>query len=226
MLSHCGLRPGKALLMLLCIVFMATGIFAQGDPTGTEWLDDLYAYRQMYHNEYLNGQSAPLSTNDTAYLDFYAPDQRYVMQADIDYLKDSVEVSMPTFSGKIKKFHKVARLKLKIDGKKQVLFLYQSAKTQSGYADYLFLPFTDATNGETTYGGGRYLELKPTSIHKNKLTIDFNKAFNPLCVYSDKYNCPIPPAENHLTAKIEAGEKMYKKPKKKAEQESTKLSAK
>ena len=72
--------------------------------------------------------------------------------------------------------------------------------------DHLFLPFTDNTNGVETYGGGRYIDLKIPA--GNTINIDFNKAYNPYCAYSDKYSCPIPPPENHLDIEIKAGIKL------------------
>lgn len=77
--------------------------------------------------------------------------------------------------------------------------------------DYLFIPFKDKTNGAATYGGGRYLELRMGEIIDNKVVIDFNKCYNPYCAYSEGFNCPIPPLENHLDIKIEVGEKMFAK---------------
>jgi len=70
-------------------------------------------------------------------------------------------------------------------------------------------PFTDETNDEETYGGGRYLDLNRNDISKNRLLLDFNKAYNPWCAFSDGYNCPIPPKSNDLPVKIKAGEKKF-----------------
>ena len=79
---------------------------------------------------------------------------------------------------------------------------------QEGFENYLFLPFSDETNGIESYGGGRYIDLRiPES---NKLIIDFNSAYNPYCAYNDKYSCPIVPRENYLRTRIEAGVKKFK----------------
>lgn len=64
----------------------------------------------------------------------------------------------------------------------------------------LLIPFRDATTGTTSYGAGRYLEPK-----RGDAWLDFNRATNPLCAYSEHYNCPMPPAFNRLDAAIEAG---------------------
>ena len=80
------------------------------------------------------------------------------------------------------------------------------------YKDYLFIPFTDATNGNETYEGGRYIDILITDISNNTVVIDFNKAYNPYCCYATGYHCPIPPKENALSVTINAGEKKYTKP--------------
>ncbi len=79
------------------------------------------------------------------------------------------------------------------------------------YKDYLFIPFTDVTTGNNTYGSGRYIDILTTEINNNELTIDFNKAYNPYCAYANGFNCPIPPKENFLKVAILAGEKNYNK---------------
>ncbi len=68
--------------------------------------------------------------------------------------------------------------------------------------------FKDATSGKTTYGGGRYIDLKDSEINGNEVKIDFNTAYNPYCVYNHTYACPLPPAENTLPVAVEAGEKL------------------
>jgi uncharacterized protein (DUF1684 family) len=74
--------------------------------------------------------------------------------------------------------------------------------------DKLFIVFADETNGHETYGGGRFLYAdKPLS--GNKLILDFNKAYNPPCCFTNYATCPIPTIQNHLKTKITAGEKSY-----------------
>lgn len=87
------------------------------------------------------------------------------------------------------------------------------------YAGGLFVPFRDATSGQETYGGGRYLfdtakdtdglvlEITPGSP---EITVDFNYAYNASCAYSPRWACPLAPPENHLKIPIRAGEKVYK----------------
>lgn len=71
----------------------------------------------------------------------------------------------------------------------------------------LFVPFFDETNGLETYEGGRY--IYPELQGDGTLIIDFNKASNPYCAYNHAYNCVVPPFENSVPFKINAGEKSY-----------------
>ncbi len=80
---------------------------------------------------------------------------------------------------------------------------------REGYEDYLFLPFLDNTNGDESYGGGRYIDLDVTE--EDNLVIDFNSAYNPYCTYNEKYSCPIVPRENYLPLEINAGVKAFAK---------------
>jgi uncharacterized protein (DUF1684 family) len=67
--------------------------------------------------------------------------------------------------------------------------------------------FKDRTSGRETYGGGRFLE---SEMPKNgKVILDFNKAYNPYCVFDSYSSCPIPLKENTLITRVEAGEKKY-----------------
>ena len=76
-----------------------------------------------------------------------------------------------------------------------------------GFEDYLFLPFLDDTNGEESYGGGRYIDLKIPE--GDQMTIDFNTAYNPYCAYDAKYSCPIVPRENYMDVEVRAGVKAF-----------------
>jgi uncharacterized protein (DUF1684 family) len=73
--------------------------------------------------------------------------------------------------------------------------------------DAYWLIFSDATSGEETYGGGRFLYTDAPA--DGKVVVDFNKAYNPPCAFSPYTTCPIPPLQNQLGVAVEAGEKKY-----------------
>ena len=94
-----------------------------------------------------------------------------------------------------------AKLNFNIKGNPCSLVLLQNTNDETDF----FLPFFDETNGEETYQGGRYLPVEITA--GKTMSLDFNMAFNPYCVYNKDYICPIPPKENLLPIPIKAGEK-------------------
>lgn len=72
----------------------------------------------------------------------------------------------------------------------------------------LFILFADETSGKETYGAGRFLYCsRPDS--NGKVILDFNKAYNPPCVFTPYATCPLPPPQNHLKLAVTAGEKNY-----------------
>jgi uncharacterized protein (DUF1684 family) len=71
----------------------------------------------------------------------------------------------------------------------------------------LSLIFADQTNGKETYGAGRFLETGPPK--DGKVVVDFNRAYNPPCAFTAFATCPLPPAQNRLALRVEAGEKKY-----------------
>ena len=82
------------------------------------------------------------------------------------------------------------------------------AVIEEGSEDQLFIMFSDETSGKETYGNGRQLySTLPDST--NTVVLDFNKAYNWPCVFTVFATCPIPPRQNHLSLRVEAGEKMY-----------------
>jgi uncharacterized protein (DUF1684 family) len=74
--------------------------------------------------------------------------------------------------------------------------------------EQLFLVFADKTSGKDTYGGGRFLVVDAPG-EDGRVEIDFNKAYNPPCVFSPYATCPLPPEQNLLTIAVTAGEKNY-----------------
>jgi uncharacterized protein (DUF1684 family) len=80
------------------------------------------------------------------------------------------------------------------------------------YGGGVFLPFRDETNGAATYGGGRYLldTIKGADLGSNddRVVLDFNFAYHPSCVHSDRWSCPLAPPENRLAVEVSAGERL------------------
>ena len=89
-----------------------------------------------------------------------------------------------------------------------------------GYGGGLFVPFRDATSGGETYGGGRYLldSVKGADLGgaRGTLTMDFNFAYHPSCVYDPQWSCPLAPLANRVRVPIRAGERLAAGPRRSA----------
>jgi hypothetical protein len=72
----------------------------------------------------------------------------------------------------------------------------------------MFVIFADETSGVETYGGGRFIYVDPPG-QDGTVVLDFNKAYNPPCVFNKYTTCPLPPPQNVLPIAVTAGEKTY-----------------
>ncbi|GAA4332085.1 DUF1684 domain-containing protein [Mucilaginibacter gynuensis] len=191
--------------LFLLFILVATNSFAQNYNTV------LAAHRQSYKDDFLKDANSPLKQTDLKNLHFYDADSTYRVIADVEILLNEATFQIPTFNGSNQQYVRFAKISFTLNGKPQQLTIYRNPRLSKmeEYKDYLFLPFTDETNGNETYGGGRYIDLKVQDINDGHVEIDFNKAYNPYCAYADGYQCPKPPSENSLKLKVEAGEKQY-----------------
>ncbi|MBW2961005.1 DUF1684 domain-containing protein [Mesonia sp. JHPTF-M18] len=184
-------------------------VYAQEDSLFTS-----QGYQEHLNEEFANKDTSPLIDEDLENfksLDFFEIDSAYIVKATFHKIESQVTFVMPTTTERKPIYVKYGELNFILKGKELKLNVYQSQRlsVDPQYKDYLFIPFTDLTNGETTYGGGRYLDFKIPQ--KSEVILDFNRAYNPYCAYNGVYSCPIPPEENDLPVKIEAGVKKYKK---------------
>jgi len=197
----------KKLYILLFFWLACTSLSAQDFAKQTE------QFRQKYKQEFIKTANSPLKKEDLKFLQFYNPDSTFQVPATFTRSRNTQSFEMPTYSGIKKTFVKYGLIKFRLYGKRQTLTVYRSLSLQTlpQYRDYLFLPFKDKTSGNDTYGGGRYIDLKTSDVKDGKFMLDFNKAYNPYCAYSDGYNCPIPPKVNQMSVEIAAGEKNFGK---------------
>ncbi len=189
-----------AFLLLACL-----------DCWGQDYKAQIADYRNQYRNDFLSDSHSPLKKEDLQYLRFYDADSSYRVTARAEILVNESSFIMPVFTGNGRQYVRYALLKFVLKGKAMELTVYRSIalSAQPQYRDYLFLPFTDETNGTDTYAGGRYIDLRTGEFSGNSIIIDFNKAYNPYCAFGGGYACPKPPEENHLPTAVEAGEKSF-----------------
>jgi hypothetical protein len=171
-------------------------------------------FQRELNAEYKDASTSPLKEADIKHfngLEFFKFDSTYVVTAKFERFPYEKPFEMKTSTERRPVYVKYGELTFNLKGKWYKLNIYQNnglIETE-GYEDYLFLPFSDETNGLESYGGGRYMDARfPDG---DTMVIDFNKAYNPYCAYNDKYSCPIVPRENYLKTRIEAGVKAFGK---------------
>ncbi len=131
-------------------------------------------------------------------------DESWNIKAKYEAYNPPKEIAVPNVLGQISKEKSPGAVVFERGGK-----TYKIDAVDEG-GDKLFLIIADETSGEDTYGGGRFMYVnKPDST--GSIDLDFNKAYNPPCVFTKYATCPLPPEQNYLKLRIEAGEKMYKK---------------
>jgi uncharacterized protein (DUF1684 family) len=195
-------------VLILMISALFTSCVSQAQK---EEIADSQKFQKELNAEYKNPKTTPLRGNNfTNFKEhpFFPINLKYRVSAKLTRAENAVPFELPTSSGKTKTYQEYGKVSFVLEGKELMLTLYQSLalSQQSGYEDYLFLPFRDATNEIETYGGGKYMDLKIPA--GDTIILDFNKSYHPYCAYNAyDYNCPIVPAENILPVRIEAGVK-------------------
>ncbi len=199
----------KIVCFLIVSVICSVPAFAQTDSL--KIVADVLAFQAELNQDYKDPEKSPLPKEEIAAFpghEFYPVAARFVVKAKLKRSKKAESFKMKTTTNRLPEYVKYGEAHFLLNGKLQKLEIYQSVALMGKpeYRNHLFLPFTDDTNGEETYGGGRYLDLE---IPKGKtIIIDFNKAYNPYCAYNKKYSCPVPPIANRLDLPVPAGVKM------------------
>jgi uncharacterized protein len=136
-------------------------------------------------------------------IDRFPTDVRWRIEAKVERHDPPKKIPFPNVLGATYESTSPATLVFEAGGKTQRL----DAVDEEGTTDW-FVIFGDATNGKETYGGGRFLYVTPPAPG-SAAVVDFNKAYNPPCVFSPYATCPLPPKGNKLAVRIEAGEKNF-----------------
>jgi hypothetical protein len=202
----------KQIIIKQRVFLLAIGIFFAGSALAQK--DDFYVKSiKVYQKNYIDNHDVVQDKKDKKQFHFFPISNTYNVAAYFERIIDTVGFTMATSAGTVKYFYKYGRLDFMIDGKEYLLYIYQGKELMQNeqYRDYLFVPFTDATTGNESYGSGRYLDFYKKDIQGDSLQIDFNKAYNPSCAYATGYKCPIPPRENMLPVAIKAGEMNFGK---------------
>ena len=195
----------KRLLSLITFLILSQFCFGQS-------IENARIFQEELNLEFGDSLESPLDSADLVHfkgLEFFPIDEKYIVEARLVKQNSPEFFTMETTTSRRPEYRVWAYAYFTLEGKEQKLTIYQSKKLMNTleYGDYLFLPFSDLTNGESTYYGGRYVDLRIPE--GDSIIIDFNKSYNPYCAYSDRYSCPKVPSENALDLSINAGVKKF-----------------
>ena len=193
-------------VLLILFYFLKDSVFSDSSYVAT-----IRQERKEKNLTFRGSKGSPLEDADRNAFDslvYFAPDIIYRVDADYKVFSRPDTVQMPLTTGESDPYLKYGQASFTLEGQRHSLFLYLKVNTTDSS---LFVPFTDQTNGRETYEGGRFLDVAKPAPDAGLITLDFNKAYNPYCVYNYNYSCPIPPRANRLAIAVRAGEKAYTK---------------
>ena len=165
-------------------------------------LDDFRARK----NDLLNdSDQSPLTPEQrTAFegLAYFPENDALALTLPVDRSAAGSDIVLDTSDGQKRQYRRVGTIDVPVGTETARLTLF----AMPGHSR-LFLPFFDGTTGTESYSGGRYLE--PRERPDGQVEVDFNYAYNPYCAYGEGWSCPIPPEENRVSPRIEAGEQNF-----------------
>jgi len=130
----------------------------------------------------------------------YAPSAAWRVEGRFEPATTERKISVPNVLGEVEEMVSPGTVAFTLGGKE-----YRLAPVVEPGSDQLFFIFADLTNRDETYGAGRFLY---TGLPKDgKVVLDFNRAYNPPCAFTAFATCPLPPSQNRLKVRVEAGEK-------------------
>lgn len=198
------------LLALLVIVFTTCSENGKNESVVGGYKGALMIERAEKDFNLKNDPHSPFNRDPEAKYDnlkYYEPDTTFIFASKL-YRYDSPDtITIMGTRGEQRKAVKEGYVVLDYKGEMHNLNVYKSFGPQG--QPYYSIWFTDLTTGKETYKIGRYLDFSYSPGKDFIYIIDFNRAYNPYCAYSELFTCPIPTKEDHLNFAINAGEKKF-----------------
>lgn len=197
-----GVRWGRGMVVVLALVLTACGGASSG-PAGYE--QEVMQERVQRDMQMREDESVLPSDRRRAFrgLDYYPVDTTYRYVVPLQRRPSPDTVWIPESTGNLSPQLRVGRVPVPFSEGEQELVVFRG--TSDDPRGRLWIPFADATNADSTYNAGRYVDL--TRTDGDSVVVDFNRAYNPTCAYNPDFACPLPPRENRLDRPVRAGEK-------------------
>lgn len=193
-------------LGIVLLVLLGGGLLACGPSPSDQSYEDEVLQDRMHRDMRMRkkGSVIPPGRREAFQgLDFYQVDPRYRFVVPLRRLSSPDTLMVAESTGGVRAQVHVGRVTIPLPDGDTELWVFKGAS--EGRRGRLWIPFSDSTNGHTTYEGGRYVDLQP--VGSDSVVVDFNRAYNPTCAYNPDFACPLPPPENRIDAPIPAGEK-------------------
>ena len=203
-MNHC-------IKLVVCLLFIAC------NSNGKRAIVGESAYQIAQNAIFKDASKSPLKKNDLKNfkgLDFFPIDSNFIVTGTFTKIDNAPIFEMATTTDRKPLYKEYGTIEFQINNVACKLMIYQNQDDlhNEEYKDYLFLPFTDDTSGESSYGGGRYMDIMTYDIKADStVVLNFNNTYNPYCAYNEKYSCPLTPRKNHLNVAITDGIKSFKK---------------
>jgi uncharacterized protein (DUF1684 family) len=196
---------------------ISNSLFAQITPYSSDQIETNYAKEIETHrlqdDASIRDKQTTLLSNEYfsrfTGLSYFPADIKYRVAAKLIKLSESERMNLDMTGGTPYGFMHYGKVSFFLDGKAVELEVFEFPSRSATKS--LFVPFTDETSGEESFGGGRFILINIPE--GDQIIVDFNLAINPICVYDPEHSCPIPPESNHISKRITAGVKMYNDPK-------------
>jgi uncharacterized protein (DUF1684 family) len=205
------MKPGLIFAFVLAIgiaVAMYFSLFSDG-PDRAAYARQIEKERQEKDEFMRSGEGSPFLSDSIPFygLNYFPPNMAFKVMARLEPITQKDVRVLTTSDGQTKSYLPYAYAAFKLNGEEHRLLILE-VMDRGPFRGTLFLAFADATSAEETYGAGRYLDVKKVA-GATLMPLDFNNAYNPYCAYNHRFSCPLPPKENVLPVRIEAGEKNY-----------------
>ncbi|HEY1197348.1 MAG TPA: DUF1684 domain-containing protein [Thermoplasmata archaeon] len=171
-----------------------------------EWRRELETERTMKDGFMARDPESPFVVGRVPFheLRYFPPDPKCRVRATLERRPTPEEAYLRTNRDNQAVMRYIGDLTFSLGGEPLHLRLYHAGE---GVGTSVFVPFRDLTSGRESYGAGRYLTLELNEA--DEYEVDFNRAFNPYCAYTDDFECAFPPSENDLPIPVRAGEKAW-----------------
>lgn len=202
-------------LLALSLFGLAALSPALAQDSTPDYEAELRQERADKDERFRTGDDSPIPPAGRAAFDrlsYFPIDPAYRVEATLERTENAIPFDLPHTNGQARRYVSFGVVTFELGGERHRLEAVRLAEPTEDDTTVAIL-FHDATNGsenprEATYGGGRYLDVPLPDADATTLTLDFNRAYHPYCVYNGQYICPLPPPTNRLRFAVKAGEKL------------------